>query len=66
MSKKLELEGITQQVHINIFENMTGKSNSEHFEMKVNNVLNRANLGNKLSISSEEENISRAGDSPRQ
>ena len=51
--KKKEVESIIQQVHLNIFENLTGKPNSEHFEMKVNNVLNRANReAGKLGLKS--------------
>ena len=30
------------QVHLGIFENKTGKSNVEHFESQVNNILNKA------------------------
>ena len=51
--KKNEVESIIQQVHLNVFENLTGKPNSEHFEMKVNNVLNRANReAGKLGLKS--------------
>ena len=33
---------LMDQVHLGIFENKTGKSNVEHFESQVNNILNKA------------------------
>ena len=40
--KKKETSNIIDQVHLNIFENKTGKSNKEEFETKMNNILNQA------------------------
>ena len=42
IEKKKEVSNIIDQVHLNIFENKTGKSNKEEFETKVNNILNQA------------------------
>ena len=42
VEKKKEVSNIIDQVHLNIFENKTGKSNKEEFETKVNNILNQA------------------------
>lgn len=41
-NKKKEVENLIDQVHLGIFENKTGKSNEEHFETQVNNILNQA------------------------
>lgn len=40
--KKKEVASIIDQVHLNIFENKTGKSNNEEFETQINNILNKA------------------------
>ena len=40
--KKKEVANLIDQVHLGIFENKTGKSNEEHFETQVNNILNKA------------------------
>ena len=40
--KKKEVSNLMDQVHLGIFENKTGKSNVEHFESQVNNILNKA------------------------
>jgi len=41
-AKKSEVKNLIDQVQIGIFENNTGKSNEEEFEMQVNNILNQA------------------------
>ena len=38
---KLKIDEITQEFHLDIFENFSGKTNKEYFESKVNNILNR-------------------------
>ena len=40
--KKQEVQNIMQDIHFNIFDNFTGDSNREHFESKVNSVLNQS------------------------
>jgi DNA-directed RNA polymerase II subunit RPB1 len=40
--KKKDVSKLTDQVHLGIFENKTGKTNEEHFETQVNNTLNQA------------------------
>tara|TARA_B100000674_G_C37980474_1_gene981939 strand:+ start:7978 stop:12525 length:4548 start_codon:yes stop_codon:yes gene_type:complete len=40
-NRKSEIEGIMQDIHLNIFEGLPGKSNKEFFETKVNSILNR-------------------------
>ena len=37
---KLKINEIMQEIHLNIFENLSGKSNKEYFEGKVNSLLN--------------------------
>ena len=39
-TKKKIIEGIMQDIHLDIFENLTGQSNKAYFESKVNSVLN--------------------------
>ena len=39
--KKIEIDEIMQEIHLNIFENMTGQTNTEYFESKVNSLLNQ-------------------------
>ena len=39
-AKKKEIEGIMQDIHLDIFENLTGQTNKAYFESKVNSVLN--------------------------
>ena len=53
--KKKEVANIIDMVHLNIFENKTGKSNKQEFETKVNNILNQASneagkIGKKVLI----------------
>ena len=38
---KQNIEKIMQEIHLNIFENFSGQSNSEYFESKVNDLLNK-------------------------
>uniref|UniRef100_A0A6C0D0H6 DNA-directed RNA polymerase II subunit RPB1 n=1 Tax=viral metagenome TaxID=1070528 RepID=A0A6C0D0H6_9ZZZZ len=38
--RKNEIDSIIQELHFNIFENLTGLSNKDYFEMKINNILN--------------------------
>ena len=40
--KKTEAKNLIEQVQIGIFENNTGKTNSEEFETQLNNILNKA------------------------
>ncbi len=40
--KKAEVKNIIDQVHLGIFENKTGRSNSKEFETKITNILNNA------------------------
>ena len=40
--KKKEVSSIIDEVHLNIFENKTGKSNQEEFENRIKNILNTA------------------------
>ena len=37
---KVKIDKITQELHLNIFENFSGQSNTEYFEGKVNALLN--------------------------
>ena len=39
--KKEKIEEIMQEIHLNIFENYSGQSNSEYFELTVNGLLNQ-------------------------
>ncbi len=41
-SKKKEVYNLIDQLHLSVFENNTGKSNSVEFETKVNSILNNA------------------------
>ena len=41
--RKKEVENIALQVHLDLFENNTGKSNQEEFENKIYGILNKAN-----------------------
>ena len=38
--KKEEVKNLTDQIHLGIFDNKTGKSNEYDFETRVNNILN--------------------------
>jgi DNA-directed RNA polymerase II subunit RPB1 len=39
-TKKKVIEGIMQDIHLDIFENLSGQTNKAYFESKVNSVLN--------------------------
>lgn len=41
-AKKQEVKNIIDQVHLGVFENKTGRSNSKEFETKITNILNNA------------------------
>ena len=43
--KKKEVTELIQQLHIDAFENISGKSNEIEFETKVNGILNKADEG---------------------
>tara|TARA_Y100000389_G_scaffold194254_2_gene224014 strand:- start:1110 stop:5657 length:4548 start_codon:yes stop_codon:yes gene_type:complete len=54
--KKKEIDEIMQEIHLNIFENLTGQSNKEHFEGKVNGLLNETiNQTGKIGLSTLDE-----------
>ena len=40
--QKLEVQALIDKVHLGIFENNTAHSNSNEFELQVNNILNKA------------------------
>ena len=42
--KKMEVKSLIDETHLGIFENKTGKSNLEEFELRVNNILNKASF----------------------
>ena len=42
IEKKKEVSNIIDKIHLNIFENKTGKSNKDEFETQVNQILNQA------------------------
>ena len=42
VEKKKEVSNIIDKIHLNIFENKTGRSNKEEFETQVNKILNQA------------------------
>jgi len=39
--RKNQIEGIMQEVHLNIFDGIPGQTNNEYFESKVNSILNK-------------------------
>ena len=43
-SKKRDVQNLIDETHLGIFENKTGKSNDAEFEVRVNNILNKASL----------------------
>ena len=52
-SKKTDVKGLIDQLHIGVFENKTGKTNDIEFENQVSNILNRAiNDAGKIGIES--------------
>ena len=42
ISKKTEVKGLIDQLHIGVFDNKTGKTNDIEFENQVSNILNKA------------------------
>jgi DNA-directed RNA polymerase II subunit RPB1 len=42
ISKKTEVKGLIDQLHIGVFDNKTGKTNDVEFENQVSNILNKA------------------------
>ena len=55
-TKKKVIEGIMQDIHLDIFENLSGQTNKAYFESKVNSVLNETlkDTG-KIALSTLEE-----------
>ena len=50
---KESINEITQELHLNIFENFSGQTNQEYFESKVNSILNKTtNETGELGLSS--------------
>ena len=43
-SKKAEVKSILDEIHLGIFENKSGKTNEQAFEVQVNNILNKASM----------------------
>ena len=41
-NKKNDVKELIDQIQLGLFENNSGKTNQEEFEMKVNNILNQA------------------------
>jgi DNA-directed RNA polymerase II subunit RPB1 len=41
VERKLQIEDIMQEFHLNIFEGIPGQSNKDYFESKVNGILNK-------------------------
>jgi DNA-directed RNA polymerase II subunit RPB1 len=53
ISKKTEVKGLIDQLHIGVFDNKTGKTNDIEFENQVSNILNRAiNDAGKIGLES--------------
>ena len=53
---KKQIEEIMQELHLDIFENLTGQTNREHFEGKVNSILNKTiNDTGKIGLSTLDE-----------
>ena len=53
VSKKTEVKGLIDQLHIGVFDNKTGKSNDIEFENQVSNILNKAiNDAGKIGLES--------------
>ena len=52
-NKKKDVQNLIDQTHLGVFENKTGKTNEEEFELQVNNVLNQAtNDAGKIGLKS--------------
>ena len=53
---KQQIEDIMQELHLDIFENLTGQTNKAHFEGKVNSLLNKTlNETGKIGLSTLDE-----------
>ena len=53
VSKKTEVKGLIDQLHIGVFDNKTGKTNDIEFENQVSNILNKAiNDAGKIGLES--------------
>ena len=51
--KKKDVQNLIDQTHLGVFENKTGKTNEEEFELQVNNILNKAtNDAGKIGLKS--------------
>ena len=67
IKNKKDVNELIQHVHLNIFENLSGKPNDEEFESKINNILNRtsSNAGSiglkSLDINNRMTNMVSAG-----
>ena len=42
LEKKKDVKNLIDQIHLGVFENNSGKSNVDEFEIQVNNILNQA------------------------
>lgn len=55
--RKEDVRNLIHQLELSVFENNTGKTNSEEFEYQVNNILNRVSKETqKIGLSSLEQN----------
>jgi len=55
--KKQDVKNLIDQTQIGVFENNTGKTNEQEFEMKVNNILNQASSeAGKIGLKSLDKN----------
>ena len=55
-TRKLKIEEIMQELHLDIFENLSGDTNKNYFEGKVNSILNETlNDTGKMGLSTLEE-----------
>ena len=53
ISKKTDVKGLIDQLHIGVFDNKTGKTNDIEFENQVSNILNKAiNDAGKIGLES--------------
>ena len=51
--QKEKVKEVIKHVHLNIFENLTGKSNKDEFEIRVNNILRQATkIGGNIGLTS--------------
>jgi DNA-directed RNA polymerase II subunit RPB1 len=51
--KKKDVQNLIDQTHLGVFENKTGKTNEQEFELQVNNILNKAtNDAGKIGLKS--------------